>query len=68
MGNHEYCEDCGENDFHLGRPCNPEKVKAKEAEAKKLKQEKEKRYAVIKEKLDKAELSFYYDGTCFKIY
>lgn len=21
--NHEYCEDCGQNDFHHGRPCDP---------------------------------------------
>jgi len=28
MGNHEFCEDCHANDFHNGRPCNPE-AKAK---------------------------------------
>lgn len=28
MGNHEFCEDCHENDFHLGRPCNPIKLAA----------------------------------------
>lgn len=22
MGNHEYCSDCGANDFHHGRPCD----------------------------------------------
>ena len=35
MGNHEYCEECGESDFHLGRKCYPKKVakvKAREAE------------------------------------
>ena len=21
MGNHEYCEECGASDFHLGRTC-----------------------------------------------
>jgi hypothetical protein len=26
MGNHEYCVDCGESDFHHHRPCNPKKV------------------------------------------
>ncbi len=24
MGNHEYCEHCGVNDFHHDRPCNPD--------------------------------------------
>lgn len=23
MGNHEYCTACGENDFHMGRDCDP---------------------------------------------
>ena len=31
MGNHEYCVDCGESDFHWGKPCNPEKVAARQA-------------------------------------
>jgi len=26
MGNHEYCEDCGQNTFHNHRPCHPEDV------------------------------------------
>lgn len=26
MGNHEYCENCVENNFHYGRPCDPKKV------------------------------------------
>ena len=26
MGNHEYCELCGENTLHLNRPCDPTKV------------------------------------------
>lgn len=25
MGNHEFCTECHENDFHYGRPCDPEK-------------------------------------------
>ena len=36
MGNHEYCMDCGENDFHLHRPCRPEKL----AEQKRKRQER----------------------------
>ena len=31
MGNHEFCEDCGESDFHLTRPCDPLKVKERKA-------------------------------------
>lgn len=23
MGNHEYCPECEQNDFHHGRPCDP---------------------------------------------
>lgn len=26
MGNHEYCVECGENDYHYGQPCDPKKV------------------------------------------
>ncbi len=26
MGNHEFCEHCHENDFHIGRPCDPERL------------------------------------------
>jgi hypothetical protein len=32
MGNHEYCIDCGESDFHHGRPCDPVKVARIKAE------------------------------------
>ena len=28
MGNHEYCVDCGESDFHYGRDCDPKKKAA----------------------------------------
>lgn len=24
MGNHEYCSECGESDFHYNQPCDPE--------------------------------------------
>ncbi len=30
MGNHEYCVDCGESDFHLHRGCDPVKVARKQ--------------------------------------
>lgn len=36
MGNHEYCEDCGENDFHNHRPCDPAKVAARKAAEKQV--------------------------------
>jgi len=32
MGNHEFCEQCGESTFHRGRPCDPEKVRKRQAE------------------------------------
>lgn len=32
MGNHEYCEDCGESDFHLHWPCDPVKLAKKKRE------------------------------------
>lgn len=25
MGNHEFCTECGANDFHNGFPCDPER-------------------------------------------
>ena len=32
MGNHEYCELCGENNFHYNEPCSPEKRAKHQAE------------------------------------
>lgn len=32
MGNHEYCVDCGESNFHYNRPCDPYKLAAMQAE------------------------------------
>ena len=29
MGNHEYCDGCGESDFHYHRNCDPVKVAAR---------------------------------------
>lgn len=37
MGNHEWCVECEESDFHYGRDCNPikkAKVAAKNAQQK----------------------------------
>jgi hypothetical protein len=31
MGNHEYCEICGEDDFHRHRPCDQKKVAERKA-------------------------------------
>jgi len=25
MGNHEFCEECSESNFHYGRPCDPDR-------------------------------------------
>lgn len=27
MGNHEFCTECGANDFHNGEPCDPKRKK-----------------------------------------
>ena len=32
MGNHEYCELCGEHNFHYSTPCDPEKKAKHQAE------------------------------------
>ncbi|MES2213684.1 MAG: hypothetical protein V4473_02490 [Patescibacteria group bacterium] len=48
MGNHEYCEECGESNFHYNRPCDPER-KAKyqrEIEQKKEREVRGKQAAV----------------------
>jgi len=42
MGNHEYCVDCGESDFHYGRPCDPDKLAA-EKERNRLNEERSQR-------------------------
>lgn len=60
MGNHEYCVDCGENDFHYGRPCNPEKVAVVQAE----KQKRQKKSEAIAKVLCRNGLETYvYGGT-----
>lgn len=50
MSNHEFCEDCWANDFHLGRPCDPVRL-AKTQEAKKR---QEHRFNLCFEKATKA--------------
>ena len=42
MGNHEYCAECGENDFHFGEPCDPEAKAKFQRELRRLKERKEK--------------------------
>ena len=34
MGNHEFCTECGESDFHFGRSCNEKKRKEYQARKK----------------------------------
>lgn len=63
MGNHEYCTACGENDFHWGQPCNPEKFKAHQDEQARIKAAWEKRVENTKKKLDAAGIKYsFYDG------
>ncbi len=38
MGNHEFCTECGENNFHNNRPCNPETKRLYEESCKPKKQ------------------------------
>jgi hypothetical protein len=54
MGNHEFCEDCHENNFHRGRECDPVKKAKVDAEKQVHAAEKE-RGLVLLENL-KAEL------------
>ena len=62
MGNHEYCEDCGENTFHHGSPCDPVKV----AERKNRAAEAEARAATavvrMRKKLDDCGIPYEMDG------
>jgi hypothetical protein len=50
MGNHEYCVDCGENDFHHGSPCNPESYR-KHQEYKQQIEERDKKIGALADKL-----------------
>ena len=49
MGNHEFCTECGESNFHHHRPCDPERKMRYEEEKRKIKNRKERAdQAVIK--------------------
>lgn len=48
MGNHEYCTECGENDYHSGEPCDPKKKAVHQKEI----QDREKRNQGGREKLE----------------
>ena len=61
MGNHEFCEDCGESDFHLHRPCDPKKVAARKAEAKKQGEEQQQCIGKMKLELEKAGIKYRLD-------
>lgn len=41
MGNHEWCPNCEEDDYHSGQPCDPKKVMARIDREKKARDEKE---------------------------
>lgn len=58
MGNHEYCEDCGESDFHHHRPCDPVKLAKKKQEKENQLIEKEIRIERMKVKLNSLGLKY----------
>jgi hypothetical protein len=58
MGNHEYCGNCGESDFHYGRPCDPARVAIREARDKERKLKTERCLEKAKELLDKASIPY----------
>lgn len=65
MGNHEYCIDCGENDFHLHRPCDPAKVAARKAEENRINKKRINGKIELKslqKKLEKEGFKTYYDN------
>jgi hypothetical protein len=50
MGNHEFCTECHESDFHYGRPCDPAKrakVVAQEEAAEKQRKINEQKLRVL---------------------
>lgn len=48
MGNHEYCTECGEDDFHYGYPCDPIKKAAQQGRKRKIELERNKRIRKLK--------------------
>ncbi len=62
MGNHEYCEFCGENDFHSHRPCDPEKVKQRQLEQEQQRVRHAERVAKMKAALDAAGIKYTLDN------
>jgi hypothetical protein len=64
MGNHEYCTDCGANDFHHGRPCDPDRLakkKAKEDIQNKAQADALKRLVALKEQLESQGIKVQWD-------
>lgn len=56
MGNHEFCLECGDSDFHYHRPCNPERKKVWQEKARweeKREKEREEKLETLKVELDK---------------
>lgn len=58
MGNHEYCVNCGESDFHYGRKCNPKLVAQRIAKEKQEFEDHEARVDFVVEKLKHAGIPF----------
>lgn len=48
MGNHEYCVDCGESDYHHGSPCNPAKKAAMQVRNDEIERRRQRRVSKIK--------------------
>lgn len=64
MGNHEYCTDCGANDFHHGQPCDPERLakkKLKEAATRNFRAEAIKRLEALETQLQKQGIKVEWD-------
>ena len=68
MGNHEFCEECHENDFHHGRPCDPVRVAVVKADKEFFAKIKATHHNDIKTKLDSLQIKYHYDGDCFTLY
>lgn len=53
MGNHEYCDECGEDDFHYGLPCNPEKKAQQDARNQEIENRRQWRVDKIRSDIEK---------------
>jgi len=71
MGNHEYCMECGESDFHRGRPCDPKKLVKKDrerAEQKAYEQQLTVAAKVLQKELEANGHKVYNEGTHIEVW